>query len=283
MNPLRNTSRIRPSHTLLALLVAALVTLAATAAQASAIASPQMYKVSFRGDQTTSWKYSGSPAMGGGGCGDGRKIEFRPPTSGKGTHKVTFKLKKPVKAMAYPVGRDAGFYARFQVAASSTLSGSYIEEWSKIQDCDGHPVDEDRKADTSGCGDFTWKMTVDLKYNLNTQKGRFYARGQGIPLYNPASVFRWDLTCPFFHYPTGDFFQLPNDNMESWDTEGQGILYRYAAVKGKKLLRPRGKTLIISRSASKSYSEKMAPPDDQDTLSGSTEMHWAASLKPVRR
>ena len=71
--------------------------------------------------------------------------------------------------------------------------------------------------------------------------------------------------------------------MESWDTHGQRILYRYASVKGKKLLRPRGKTLTIARSASQTYNEKMAPPDEQDTLSGATEMHWVASLKPVRR
>jgi hypothetical protein len=260
----------------------ALAVLAAAPA-ASALPSSQTYKVGFRGDQTTSWTYTGTPLKGGGGCSGGRNIEFRPPSSGKGTHQVTFKVGKPVKTVAYSAGNDAGFYARFNVKASSSISGQYAERWSQVQDCDGKPVKEDVVADTSGCGDFTWKMTVDLKYNLNTQKGRFYARGQGIPLYNPASVFRWDQTCPFFHYPTGDFFQLEDDNGDSWDTHGQGILYRYAAVKGKKLLRPRGKTLIISRSASKSYSKKMAPPDDQDTLSGSTEMHWAASLKPVKR
>jgi hypothetical protein len=244
-------------------------------------ASAQSYKVNFRGDQTTSWNYTGTPLKGGGGCSDGRRLEFRPPSSGKGTHQVTFKLGKPVKALAYPVGKDAGFYARFNVKASSSISGEYTERFSQIRDCDGNPVDTDFVADTSGCGDFTWNMTVDLKYNLNTQKGRFYTRGQGIPLYNQASVFdRWDTTCPFFH--AGSFFQVPDEKGDSWDTHGQGTLYSYAAVKGKKLLHPHGKTITISRSASRSFTLKGQDPDPDDRLSGETQTHWVVSLKPVK-
>ncbi len=192
---------------------------------------------------------------------------------------MTFKLKKPVRAMAYPVGRDAGFYARFNVKVSSSISGQYAERWSQIRDCDGHPVDEDVVADTSGCTSFTWTMTVDLKYNLNTQRGRFYTRGQGIPLYNQASVFdHWNTTCPFFK--AGTFFNLPDDKGDSWDTHGQGILYRYAAVKGKRLLRPRGKTITISRTASRSFQLKGQDQDPNDSMTGETQTHWVVSLKP---
>src|SRR4051812_29335830 len=133
--------------------VAALVALAV-----APVASAQSYKVNFRGDQTTSWNYTGTPLKGGGGCGDGRNLEFRPPSSGKGTHHMTFKLTKPVKAMAYPVGKGAGFYARFNVKVSSSISGQYVERFSQIQDCDGHPVGQDVVGDASGCGDFTWRM-----------------------------------------------------------------------------------------------------------------------------
>src|SRR5690349_524750 len=124
----RHARRVLPAVTLLAL-------------AAAPAASAQSYKVNFRGDQTTSWSYTGTPLKGGGGCSDGRNLEFRPPSSGKGTHHVTFKLKKPVKAMAYPVGKDAGFYARFNVKVSSSISGQYAERFSQIQDCDGNPVD----------------------------------------------------------------------------------------------------------------------------------------------
>jgi hypothetical protein len=254
----------------------ALVALAAAPA-----ASAQSYKVNFRGDQTTSWSYTGTPLKGGGGCSDGRSLEFRPPSTGKGTHHMTFKLKKPVKALAYPVGKDAGFYARFNVQVSSSISGQYAERFSQIQDCDGHPVGEDVVADTSGCSDFTWTMTIDLKYNLNTQRGRFYTRGQGIPLYNKTNVFdHWDTTCPFFH--AGSYFNVPDDNGDSWDAHGQGILYRYAAVKGKRLLRPHGKTITISRTASRSFQLKGQDPDPNDTMSGETQTHWVVSLKPVK-
>jgi hypothetical protein len=168
------------------------------------------------------------------------------------------------------------------VKVSSSLSGQYTERWSQIQDCDGRPVKDDVVADTSGCGDFTWNMTVDLKYNLNTQRGRFYTRGQGIPLSNPASVFsRWGQTCPFF--TAGTYFQLPDDKGDSWNTHGQGILYRYAAVKGKRLLRPHGKTIVISRTASQSFTLKGQDPDPDDRMTGETQTHWVVSLKPVRR
>ncbi len=287
MSQPHRSRRIPAARALLALL-AALVLSVAVASPALGASSGQAYKVSFRGDQTTSWKYGGQPVMGGAGCSDGRKLQFHVPTDGGGVHHLSFHLSKPAKAYAYPyAGRkgDALFSAGFNVTATSTVNGSYTEHWSQVVDCQGHPLHEDRKADASACGEtFSWKLSVALKYNVGTQSGRFYVLGQGVPSYNPNSVFaHWGLKCPFFAHASGDYMPLPTDDNKSWDTSGQGLHYTYASVHGRKLLHPRGKTIVIARSASKHYSVNGHAPNDADNLSGETTTNWTASLKPVRR
>lgn len=277
-------SRRIPAARILLALLAAVILSVAVATPALGSSYGQAYKVSFRGDQTTSWKYGGTPLMGGAGCGDGRKLQFHVPSDGGGVHRLSFHLSKPAKAFAYPSGRDAIFSAGFNVRATSTVNGSYTEHWSQVVDCQGNKLADDRKGDASACGSFTWTMSVGLKYNVGTQRGRFYARGQGVPLYNPNSVFaHWNIKCPFFAHASGDYMPLPNDNGNSWDTAGQGTLYSYASVHGRKLLRPRGKTIVIARTASKNYSVNSHAPNDGDHLSGQTTTNWTATLKPVRR
>ena len=222
--------------------LASLVLVSALATLTAAPAHGASYKVTISGKQELTWKVDGTTS----GCEVRRG-------AGSGSVRFSFRDRGAAPAGALARGRGMYFATSIPSKATGTISGAFTDSSATPcpQFAPGDPVIDP----TGGCGAETFGVRVDFQYR---DDGFIYVTGPQVPL-GPVSLAALGGECPF---PLGGGFDSSSDRAacgdgsqlwkRSWGVAysgGQGLFASRIAVKPKTLLRPKGKTVVLTGSA----------------------------------
>jgi hypothetical protein len=242
-------------------LAAAAAVLAVLAVAPAALAAPasRTYDISVRGDQVTTWSYSGDTP---GNCGGTQK--------GSGRQAFTFRSAPRRVVAVRGAARAWSIAATLPIQADGSRTGSFVTSPSR---CQTEPVE----SPADDCGDAQWTFDGMLGYGLGAYAGRLTLSTSLGLREDGRALF---VECPFFEGPSDNTYLAQEGDL------GRGIGASADAVAGlrfgfQRLAQRRlaaGRTFEVPRETIEAYEYR----DRWGHLSGRTVLRWTVTFRRPR-